>query len=419
MAAAMFRFVKLAAALALALGGQAASARPSAPTPAAFVAEKRATVTILVSLDGFRPDYVTAKDTPNLFAATKQGVFAAMRPSFPTMTFPNHYTLVTGLRPDRHGIIDNNIRDPERPGVLFQTRDASVTRDPFWWDGGEPIWVAAQNAGIRTGEMYWPGSHSAIRGVRPDIWWPYEEAIGSRQRTDTVLDWLRRPAAIRPRLITLYYSAFDRAAHDSGFYSPELKQAIAELDGEIGYLRAQLAAMRQPANLVIVSDHGMAPVPPEQQMPVSSVVDPKLMDVIVAGPMLYIFPKAGSEEAAAAHVLQPRAHSQCWRKEEMPARFHYGTNRRIPALVCLAETGWRFNAWKIDPFVKGDHGFDNDDPQMRAMFIAVGPAFAKGRELPMFDNVDVYPLLRRLIGLPPAADVDGTGAVFAPVLTGK
>ncbi|MEI9849562.1 MAG: nucleotide pyrophosphatase/phosphodiesterase family protein [Sphingomonas sp.] len=371
-------YSKLAAAALAALLQACATAPAVAPVPAAQAA--RAPVTIVVSLDGFRPDYVSAERTPNLDAAARAGAFATMRPSFPTMTFPNHYTLVTGLRPDRNGIVDNNIEDPERPGVLFQTRDPSVTRDGFWWEQAEPIWVTAERAGIRTGALFWPGSFAEIRGGRPGIWWPFDGAIGSRQRTDTALDWLRRPEAIRPRLILLYYDAYDRAAHDKGFHSPELEAAITSLDGEVGYLRAELAAMGQPANLIILSDHGMAPVPPEQQMKVSTVVDETLMRGIVAGPMLYIFPKPGSEQAAAAHVLQPRAHAQCWRKEELPPRFHYGRNRRVSPLVCLSETGWRFTKWSPEPFVKGDHGFDNDDPQMRAMFIGVGPRLPRGHE---------------------------------------
>jgi predicted AlkP superfamily pyrophosphatase or phosphodiesterase len=290
-----------------------------------------------------------------------------------------------------------------------------VTRDRFWWDQAEPIWVSAENAGIRTGTMFWPGSDSDIRGVRPGMWWTYDAAITSRQRTETVLDWLRRPAAERPRLVTLYYDVFDKAAHGAGLASPELAQAVATIDGEIGYLRAQLAALGQPVNLVIVSDHGVAAVPPEHQMKPSNVIDETLMRAIVAGPMLYIFPKPGMEAAAEAQVLKPRPHVQCWKREAIPARFHYGRNARVSPLLCMSDISWRFNAWAPKAFTMGDHGFDNDEPQMRALFIANGPAFRAGRTLPLFDNVDIYPLLRDLIGLPAKADVDGSDAVFAGV----
>ncbi|RYY47094.1 MAG: alkaline phosphatase family protein [Sphingomonadales bacterium] len=400
----------LAAALALlpsAAGAQSA--------PPAVVQQARETVTILISLDGFRPDYITAERTPNLKAAADAGVFAAMRPSFPTMTFPNHYTLVTGLRPDRHGIVDNNIEDPAKPGVRFEPSAPKVTRDRFWWDQAEPIWVSAEKENIRTGTMFWPGSDSDIRGQRPRLWWAYDAAITSRQRTDTVLDWLRRPAD-RPRFVTLYFDVVDKASHSQGLYSAELDEAVRALDVEVGYLRGALAAMGQPANLVIVSDHGMAAVPPAQQMKPADLIDETLMRTIVAGPMVYIWPNPGSEAAAEARVLKPHPHAQCWRKEALPARFHYGRNARVAPLLCMSETGWRYNAWAEKTYVMGDHGFDNQDPQMRALFIAVGPAFSAGRTLPVFDNVDVYPLLRRLIGLPAASDIDGSDAVFAPVL---
>lgn len=408
------RIPALLATLALSL----AACTPPRPEAAPTVAksETRAPVTILISLDGFRPDMVTAERTPNLKAAAQDGVFAAMRPSFPTMTFPNHYTLVTGLRPDRHGIVDNNIEDPAKPGVRFELSAPKITRDSFWWNDAEPIWVGAEYAGIRSAAMFWPGSDSEIRGKRPGLWWPYDAAITSRQRTDTVLDWLRRPAAARPQLLTLYYDVFDKAAHAKGLASPEAAATVATLDDEIGYLRAQLAAMGQPANLVIVSDHGMKPVPPEQQMKPSDVIDETLMRGIVAGPMLYIWPLPGKEAEAAARVLRPRPHAQCWRREAIPARFHYGSHRRVAAFVCMAQGGWRYNGWEPKTYTMGDHGFDNDDPDMRALFIGVGPAFSAGATLPVFDNIDVYPLLRRLIGLPPATGVDGTDAAIAPAL---
>jgi predicted AlkP superfamily pyrophosphatase or phosphodiesterase len=183
-------------AVALALSACTGTVRPSAPGVAAQ--ERRAPVTILVSIDGFRPDYLDRGLTPNLGALAAAGAKAAMRSSFPTKTFPNHTTLVTGLRPDRHGIVDNNMEDPAKPGILFKISNAEALK-PFWWSAAEPIWITAEKQGVRTATVFWPGTEVPFGGVRPQSWMPYNEAVTGPQRVDQVIDWLRRPAATRPR----------------------------------------------------------------------------------------------------------------------------------------------------------------------------------------------------------------------------
>jgi predicted AlkP superfamily pyrophosphatase or phosphodiesterase len=191
--------------------------RPAGPaTGALATSEARTPVTILVSIDGLRPDQLGRGDTPVLDALARGGVSAAMRPSFPTLTFPNHYTLVTGLRPDRHGVIDNTMEDARRPGVRFANTEVAQVRDGFWWDGAEPIWVTAERAGMRTATMFWPGSEAAIRGVRPSNWFAYAADLTSAQRSEAVLDWMRRPADTRPALATLYFDTVDKTSHNVG-----------------------------------------------------------------------------------------------------------------------------------------------------------------------------------------------------------
>lgn len=394
-------------------------ALPSVTTPAAPLVQARtqAPVTILVSIDGFRPDYLRQGNTPTLDALADRGVLAAMRPSFPTLTFPNHYTLVTGLRPDRHGVVDNTMEDARRPGVTFKISDPKQTGDRFWWDGAEPIWVAAERAGLRTGTMFWPGSDAAVLGVRPSAWVPYTAYITSAQRVQFTLDWLRRPHAERPRFETLYFDVVDKTSHNQGFDSVEKTAAIREVDAAMAQLVQGLDAMGVTANLVIVADHGMEGVPPGHELDPRQVLsDAGLARMQVGGPLLYFYPAVGKDAAVAAVVLRPRPHSRCWRREALPASFHFGRNPRVPPFVCLADSGWRFTTEPPPAFSKGDHGFDPADPAMRALFLAVGPAFVGGRTLGDFDNVDVYPLLRELIGLPPATGIDGSAARFAPVL---
>jgi predicted AlkP superfamily pyrophosphatase or phosphodiesterase len=217
----MVRIRPLFAAL-LAIGLSACATTPPPSTAAvAAPAEERAPVTILVSIDGFRADYLTRGVTPHLNELAAGGISAAMHPSFPSKTFPNHWTLVTGMRPDRSGIVSNNMEDVARPNQKFTMDDS---KDPFWWNAAEPIWVTAEKAGIRSATMFWPGSnvgwggtmdqefpHDVTGATRPEDWWPFDIVVPAGQRVAGVIDWLRRPAATRPKLITLYFDNIDTA----------------------------------------------------------------------------------------------------------------------------------------------------------------------------------------------------------------
>ncbi len=374
-----------------------------APRPAASgaILEERDPVTILISIDGFHPSYRERGITPNLDRLAVEGVSGPMRPSFPTKTFPNHYTIVTGLRPDRHGIVDNAMEDAARPNRRFSLGNAGEALDAFWWNQAEPIWVTAERAGIRTATMFWPGSEVAIRGVRPRSWVRFDQNVTGAQRVETLVDWLRRPAATRPRFLTLYFDTVDTAGHEHGPAAAETNAAIADVDARIGDLVAQLEALAQPANIVIVSDHGMAATAPARVVPLPTLVDPALISVVQDGPYLTANPLPGQEAAVARSLLRPHQHVQCWRRETLPARFQYGRNPRVPAFFCLAETGWTITNPAREPYFGGAHGFDNEAAEMRATFIASGPAFRSGVTLPLFDNVHVYPLLARLIGVEP------------------
>ncbi len=388
------------------------NALPSAP--ATRQAETRTPVTILVSVDGLGANRLGTGLTPRLDALAANGVLGSMRPSFPTNTFPNHTTLVTGLRPDHHGIVDQRMRDPGKPGVTFRNSDPLTNRDPFWWNQIDPIWLQAERAGIRTGTLYWVGSDVPINGKMASDWWPYDDKVTSERRVETVLDWMRRPAAIRPRFVTLYFDIVDKAAHNLGYGSPEELDAIRTVDSQIGRLADALAAMGQPANLVIVSDHGMAPVPAEHIRPLSDVIDPEIMESISEGPLLDIFPKPDKEKAVAEKLANPPPHLSCWPRDKIPTHLRFGRNSRVPPWLCLADAGYSFPI-NPRPYTKGEHGFDPDTPGLAATFIAIGPAFISGRTLARFDNVDVYPLLCRLIGITPKPS-DGNAETLATIL---
>jgi predicted AlkP superfamily pyrophosphatase or phosphodiesterase len=372
--------------------------------------DRRASVTILVSIDGFRADYIERGLTPTLSALAKGGVTGPMRPSFPTKTYASHYSIVTGLHPDRHGIVGNRFEDPAHPGLMFTM---AAHKDSFWWDQAEPIWVTAEKAGIPTAPLFWPGSDVKIRGTWASAWQHYDVDVSGRQRVDAAIDLLRRPVATRPRFLTLYFDEVDTQGHRYGPDSPELAAALKQVDASMAYLRAELERLEQPANLVIVADHGMIASDPSRVIMIDQIADSGDFHVVDEGPAAMIAPTPGREDTLAARLLTPHPHYRCMRKADLPARLRFGRNPRVAAFICLAEPGWlllgKIPAKGVD---LGSHGYDNQEPGMLALFIANGPTFAPGTRIPTFDSVDIYPLLRDVIGLPPATDIDGSDAPF-------
>jgi predicted AlkP superfamily pyrophosphatase or phosphodiesterase len=390
--------IRLAAFLIALTLAACATAPPQAPGPRPL--------TILISIDGFRPDYLDRGVTPALSALAASGVRASMRPSFPTKTFPNHYTLVTGLRPDRNGVVDNTMLDPQIPGVTFKMADKATNADARWWNEATPIWVTAERAGVRTATMFWPGSDTAIQGVRPSQWRQFDQSVPPKDRTEQLLAWLDAPPAERARFATLYFDDVDTAGHHFGPDSAEVNAAAATVDAAIARLVAGLKARGIEANLVIVADHGMAATPDDQKMFYDDLLPANAARTITLGAFLSLYPNPGHEAEVAKALLRPHEHMQCWRKQDIPPRYHYGANPRVPPYFCLPQTGWTISTRDYKPRNpdRGAHGYDPYAPEMAAVFIANGPAFRPGATLPTFDNVDVYPLLARLIGVKPQAN---------------
>jgi len=376
------------------------------------------TPVILVSMDGFRPDYLERGVTPNLNQVAAGGVRAeAMLPSFPSITFPNHYTLVTGLRPDHHGIVGNTMNDVDIPGVRFSMSNTAAVLDRRWWDQAEPVWVTAELHGIRSKTMFWPGSEAAIHGVRPTEAPAFDGKLPAEKRVDKLLSWLDGPAESQPGFMTLYLDDVDHAGHDFGPDSEQVTQAVAHVDQAVGRLMKGLNSRHLAANIVIVSDHGMAGVSKDRVVRMDKLAPESSYRITSSGPYASVDAAPGQEAVVEAALLQPHEHMQCWRKAEIPARLEFGHNARVPAYLCLGEPGWSllFNDRAVARLKGGTHGYDNQAPEMRATFIATGPAFKPGVVLPAFDNVDVYPLLMRLLDLAPLPS-DGNIAPLLPAL---
>jgi len=379
---------------------------------------------ILISIDGYRSDYITRGLSPNLAALATNGVRAtSMKPAFPTLTFPNHYSIVTGLYPDHHGIVNNRFLDPAT-GAKFVYNDRSTTDDPHWWAGGVPLWISVERQGKHAATMFWPGSDVDIHGVRPEHWLPFDGKMTPDARVDQALQWLDLPAGQRPDFLTLYFEQVDHAGHSYGPDSPQVDAALRKIDAALGRL---IDGLKQRgifgnANIVVVSDHGMTATSEDRLVVLDKLVDMHGVNVVTAGVVAGLAPKAGHETEVDRALLAPHEHMRCWDKSRIPARLHYGSNARIPPIVCVADDGWLIETQSYldrpnHHISSGEHGYDNDDPKMRALFVAEGPAFRRGAVVPEFDNVDVYPLLVKILGIRPAAndgDLNAMSAMLAP-----
>jgi predicted AlkP superfamily pyrophosphatase or phosphodiesterase len=362
----------------------------------------RGVLTILVSIDGFRVDYLDRGTTPTLLKLAREGVRGSMRPSFPSLTFPNHYALVTGRTPDHNGIVSNGFEDAARPGIVFKLSNAAVASDPFWWSQAEPLWVTAEKQGVATATMFWPGSDYEIAGRRPAHWRAFDQELTGFARVDQLLGWLDSDGKVR--LATLYFDLVDTAGHRYGPDAAETASAAAEVDAAIGRLVAGLQARGRQANLVIVADHGMAAHRSDGAIDLDAKLTPETAKVVYAGAVASIAPLPGKTAEAERALLGRGAHGECWRKQELPKRFGYGANGRVAAIVCLADIGWFYRSAQLgkgESIDGGGHGYDPDAPEMAAVFVARGPAFKANVKLPKFQNVSVYPLVAKLTGVEP------------------
>lgn len=372
---------------------------------------------ILVSFDGFRADYLDRIPTPNLHAIVERGVRAKyMIPSFPTKTFPNHYSIVTGLYPAHHGIVANNFFDPNL-NRKFRMTDVKSRQDPQWW-GGEPIWVTAEKQGIRTAPLMWPGGDAQRPGMRPTFIQEYDEKLSPSGRVDKLVSLLDLPVDQRPRFLTLYINIVDDAGHHYGPGSQQVTQAVTEADAAVGRLVQALKdrGIEDQVNLIFVSDHGMSPIPEKKTVFLDDYLDMNSVDVIDGSPILMLRPKDGNYDALYAK-LKRVPHAKVYRTNEAPERWHFSGSDRILPVFTVADDEWTITTHEYRKNHKpdfGNHGFDNYSKHMRALFVAAGPGFQHGTLKP-FENVNLYSLFAYLLNLAPAK-TDGSLDVFKSIL---
>ena len=370
--------------------------------------------TVIVSLDGCRWDYPEMYHTPFFDALGRDGVKAVMMPSFPSKTFPNHYTLATGLYPDHHGIVANSFWDLKRNRRYSLGIDS--TRNDISYYKGEPIWVTAQKQGLSTATVYWVGSDIPILNTYPTYFLDYRKnRLNFSQRIQRVVDLLQLPQAKRPRLIMAYFEEPDHNGHTFGPQAPETRQVVQSLDSLLSVMWSRIKALPigSKVNLIITSDHGMAALSPERFIDITKVLKPAWYRHIEGElpALIYAAPHCSDSIMAALSSLD---HIKYWKKSNVPAYLHYGSNPNIGDIVVLPDIGWIIDTKKVTSH--GNHGFDPSLSDLQVMFRAAGPSFKHGYVKPdKFRNVDIYVLLAHLLGITPSP-TDGNLADVADLL---
>jgi len=362
---------------------------------------------LLVSLDAFRWDYNKIYNTPNLNKFAHDGVKAdRMYPSFPTVTFPNHYTIVTGLYPDHHGLINNNFPANDL-GLFYRMGDRTAVENPAFYEG-EPIWETAEKQGLKSASFFWVGSEAR----HPSYWKKYDESITYEARIDTVIKWLGYPPEKRPELVTLYFDEPDATSHSYGPVSVQTGKMISRLDSLIGVLRTKLSALPEAKkiDLIILSDHGMSAVSYERYIDLKSLVPARMISSISGGNPVYLINPSDGKKDSVLFLLNKSTGLKAWSKSQLPQKWHYGTNPRIPEIVVVADSSWSIGTRPDASSVRGGaHGYDNSNSDMFSIFYAAGPSFKRNYTFKELNNVDIYNLICRVLNIIPAKN-DGDPA---------
>ncbi len=361
---------------------------------------------ILISIDGFRHDYLDLHDARNIKALADTGVRSkGLIPVFPTLTFPNHYTIVTGLHPAQHGIVSNRFYDPDLDRHFRYSNPADAA-DSTWW-GGEPIWITARKHGLNSAVFFWPGSETVIGGLRPNFWYHYDGSIAGEQRVDQALRWLDMPPLDRPNFIALYFSQVDETSHRHGPDAEATAMAVASVDSLIGQLVDGLTERKllDSVNLMIVSDHGQVRREPEKVVYLEDYIDVSKLRFTERGPTAGIWPQAMTVSEVFAQLETAHPNMSVYTRDRMPARWNYYGSPRIPPIIAVLDEGWTFGR-RIDDnpswHMGGDHGYDPALESMKGTFIARGPAFRPGAIIPEIEPVHLYALMADILGIDPA-----------------
>ncbi len=385
---------------------------------------------ILISFDGFRHDYVQKYETPNFDQFIKNGVASmAMIPSYPSKTFPNHYSIVTGMYPDHHGLVDNSFYDAELD-LRYSISNRKVVENPAFY-GGLPLWQLVQKNDMKSASYFWVGSEAPVAGSYPDYYKIYDGKIPNEDRIEQVIDWLKLEQDDRPNFISLYFSLVDDAGHASGPHGEETSKAVREADRLLGLLMSQLRNVDLPVNVVLTSDHGMNEITPKAENYIEfnrlrNGLDREKAIAVNNGAHVQFYLKDSTYKGELLSYLanfEKSGNYEIFEKKDIPQDLNYGTHSRIGDVFIKMKPGHyissagRINNAILKAAYRGEHGFsplDTDD--MGAIFYANGPDFKRGATIDKFQNIHVYPLIARILGIKELPDIDGRLEVLEPTL---
>jgi ectonucleotide pyrophosphatase/phosphodiesterase family member 5 len=366
---------------------------------------------ILISFDAFRWDYLNRGLSPNLEKIRQQGVSAlSFRPSFPSKTFPNHISIITGMYPAHHGIIQNGFGNLFNNSV-YKMSDSNSVRDAKWYLG-EAFWETAERQGIITASYFWPGSEVTLPYKHPTYFQKYEHLKPYEQRVDGVIEWLKLPAEKRPHFITAYFHETDSQGHEYGPNAPQTNEAIKRLDYITGYILKKLdeIKMRDSVNIIILSDHGMTDVSTEKVINTEKIINDASCKVYDDGPIQFIEPQKDKVKETYEKLKKNENHYKVYLRDDVPQYYHFNDNPFIGTIVVIADLGWSAVKNKRQEHAekeKGNHGFDNNQTDMHGIFLATGPNFKKDYHTGTLWNIDIYPLLCKIFGIYPRTNIDG------------
>jgi len=369
---------------------------------------------LLISLDGFRWDYIDRGLSPNIEWIAENGVEAlSLEPVFPTKTFPTHYSIVTGLHAENHGMISNSFFDWET-GERFTLGNRDMVENAKYYQA-EAIWETLRRNGIITASYFWVGSEIDIEYRRPHYYHRYDSSRPHLDRVEGIIEWLQLPENERPQFLTLYYSDVDSEGHRTGPYSDELNASIALVDSIMGVLldRLEDINMLDKINIIVVSDHGMTEVSPDRVIELHHIFGE--YDVVTdgVGPVMMVRPDNPDDaEPIYRRLKENEENYRVYLKEETPAYWHYSAHPYIMPILVVADIGWSLSPWPYDPArgyfaTGGNHGYDNKHIDMHGIFYAMGPAFKNGYRTGTVRSVDIYPLIMEIFGLQSRSGIDG------------
>ena len=371
--------------------------------------EKKGRVTVILSLDGFRWDYPEKSSTPTLNLIAEEGVKAeSLIPSFPSKTFPNHYTIATGLYPDHHGLVNNSFYD-RTLNMSYAIGNKNARFNPDFY-GGEPIWITAQKQGVRTASYYWVGSDVLIQGLQPDIWKPYDGKVPFIERIDTIIKWLSLPYSERPELVMAYYHEPDEIGHQFGPEDSRTLSLVHELDSLTGILYERIRQLPNgdSINFIVVSDHGMSSISSERNTVLRDYIPEKWPVRFEGGnPNFNLYVEKNYVDLVYSSLKKAKG-INVWKPAEVPGHLHYGSNPRVGDIIVVADSGWSVTEFAPDQmYTGGTHGYDIQNTDIHAIFYASGPDFKKGYFRPSFQNIHIYSLLAHLLKIRPV-ETDGS-----------